>query len=167
MNSFLEPLSWFLSYTAPRKFRGNVGSKGYSGFDRDNWPTRAQSVHWHRKTSWREFGLEQEIISDNVFNKIFVNATVVPVRIGKIPYKIQSGFVSFTSNQWQTGSPLFIDCTLFTWCTEWIWSRMSSLCSGQLITPLQRNYHCSTLAGWCSFCNFVKEQRGCMETVIQ
>ena len=26
-------------------FRGNVGNKGYSGFDRDNWPTRAQSVH--------------------------------------------------------------------------------------------------------------------------
>ena len=64
--------------------------------------------------------VEQEIISDNVFNKIFVNATVVPVRIGRIPYKIQSGFVSFTSNQWQTGSPLFIDCTLFASCTEWI-----------------------------------------------
>ena len=34
--------------------------------------------------------VEQEIISDNVFSKIFVNATVVPVRIGRIPYKIQS-----------------------------------------------------------------------------
>jgi len=54
-----------------------------------------------------------------------------------------------------------LDCTLFTWCTEWIWSRMlASLCAGLLNTLLQRNYHCSTSAGWCSFAILSKNRGG-------
>ena len=47
--------------------------------------------------------IDQELISDSIFNKIqdCVNNIVVPAGMGRIPYKIRSGFSSFTSNQWQ------------------------------------------------------------------
>ena len=37
---------------------------------------------------------------------------------------------------------------------------LASLCSGQLNTLLQRNYHCSTSAGWCSFAVLSKNRGG-------
>ena len=47
--------------------------------------------------------IEGNIIGDHMLDQIqdCVNAITVPAGMGRIPYKIRSGFSSFTANQWQ------------------------------------------------------------------
>ena len=53
----------------------------------------------HLKRVW----MEKDLISNAMFEQIQerVDAITVPSGIGRIPYKIRSGFSSFTANQWQ------------------------------------------------------------------